>query len=366
LASLVRQVAMGVVAIGVLALGGCSRPVPAPDQAPSSTDRAARSQAALDAVVVQADSEPGCSATVGGRGRVLWQAQRGLAVLQPALPIAADTAFDIGSVSKQFTALAAALLAENGRLSLNDTVADHLDGYLDWAEQVTLSQLIHHTSGIPDIFDVMSLRGTGPESKASRADLLEAIRQVQSLNFEPGSQWAYSNSGYVLLGLIVEQTVGQPLGAHLTHTFFAPLGLDLAVDEPGSPRTRTRSYRADEQGRFEVADLPWDVSGAGGIWATPADLIRWADVYRSGVVGGRLVTQPQADAVDGAPDRSRYGLGIIVAPDGVVWHSGDSGGFHTAFVVSADRHHAIAVACNRDGIEPFELANALGQIWQIG
>ena len=83
-------------------------------------------------------------------------------------------------------------------------------------------------------------------------------------------------------------------------------------------------------------------------------------------MGGKLVTQPQTDAADGAPDNSRYGLGIVIAPDGVLWHNGESGGYHTAFLVSADRDHAIAVACNSNGIEPFQLANDLGQIWQVG
>ena len=110
----------------VLVVGGCSQPIRAPEQSPSS-DPGARSQAALEELVVAAH-EPGCSAVVGRRGRVLWQGQRGLAVLQPATPITAETTFHIGSVSKQFTALAAALLAEEGRLSLDDTVAEHLDG----------------------------------------------------------------------------------------------------------------------------------------------------------------------------------------------------------------------------------------------
>jgi CubicO group peptidase (beta-lactamase class C family) len=170
----------------------------------------------------------------------------------------------------------------------------------------------------------------------------------------------------VLLGLIVEQTSGQPLREHLAQTLFAPMGLALGWRRPGSTPAGTRSYRADAQGQFEVADLGWDVSGASGIWATPADLIRWADVYRTGVVGGKLVTQPQKDAVDGALDNnSRYGLGIIIGPDGVLWHNGDAGGFHSAFLVSADRDHAIAVACNSNGIEPFDIAHALVRIWQI-
>ena len=93
---------------------------------------------------------PGCSAAVGNEGAVVWQGVRGVAVVEPTTPLTADTTFDIGSVSKQFTALAVALLAEEGRLSLYETVADHLDRYPAWAGQMTLSELIHHTSGIPD------------------------------------------------------------------------------------------------------------------------------------------------------------------------------------------------------------------------
>ena len=348
----------------VLVVGGCSQPIRAPEQSPSP-DRGARSQAALEELVVAPDTEPGCSAAVGERGRVLWQGQAGLAVLQPATPITAETTFHIGSVSKQFTALAAALLAEDGRLSLDDTVAEHLDGYPDWAEQVTLSQLIHHTSGIPEVINLMRLRGTEPDTKASREDLLEAIREAETLDFEPGSQWAYSNSNYLLLGLIVEQTSGRPLATHLAQTFFAPLDLTMALEPPGSSPTGTRSYRANEQGQFEVVDWPWDLSGPTGIWATPTDLIRWADVYRTGVVGGELVTKPQTDAVAGADGDSRYGLGILIAPNGVLWHNGIARGFNTEFVVSANRDRAIAVSCNGNGIEPATLVEALGPIWQV-
>ena len=136
--------------------------------------------------------------------------------------------------------------------------------------------------------------------------------------------------------------------------------------QPGWNATRSASYRANTQGQFEVADWQWDVSGAGGIWATPTELIRWADVYRTGRVGGKLVTGPENDAATGATADSRYGLGIFIAPDGTLWHDGRSGGFHTAFVVSADRGQAIAVACNSRGIEPFELVDVLGRIWRAG
>jgi CubicO group peptidase (beta-lactamase class C family) len=185
------------------------------------------------------------------------------------------------------------------------------------------------------------------------------------LDFEPGSQWAYSNSNYLLLGLIVEQTSGRPLATHLAQTFFAPLDLTMTLAPPGTRPTETRPYRANTQGQFDIVDWPWDLSGPAGIWATPTDLIRWADVYRTGVVGGDLVTKPQTDAVAVANADSRYGLGIFIARNGVLWHNGIARGFNTEFVISADRDQAIAVACNGTGIEPVTLVETLGAIWQV-
>ena len=199
--SALRRVAGGATLVLCCALVACT-PTPEPNLSVRD-ERAVRSQEAVDKVVGRS-TNPGCAAAVGELGRVIWLGQRGLAVVEPETPITAETAFNIGSISKQFTALTVALLAEEGRLSLDDTVAEHLDGYPDWARRVTLDQLVHHTSGIPEIEDLMQAEGVWIEMDATQADLLEAIARAEALGFEPGSRWAYSNSNYLLLAAVAE------------------------------------------------------------------------------------------------------------------------------------------------------------------
>lgn len=352
----------GVLLTMLLALTAGCAVTPPPEPSPAD-DRVVRSQAALDSVV-GSGSLPGCSAAVGNQGQVVWQGVRGVAVVDPATPLTADTTFDIGSVSKQFTALAVATLADRGRLSLDDPVSKHLDGFPPWADEVTLSQLIHHTSGIPDIYGLSVAAGVSWEMELSFDDLLQVIKEgAPVLDFEPGSQWAYSGTSYLLLAAVVEDVTGQSLAEYLQQTFFAPLDLIMAVGPALQDPTRTRSYRAGANGRFEIIDINADHRGSIGIRATPTELVRWADNYRTGTVGGQLVTVPGSDAVSGAFENSRYGLGILISPDQTLWHNGVAGGFHTAFGVSADRAWAITVACNSVGLDPWTIFEPLGEIW---
>ena len=327
-------------------------------------DRPARSQAALDEVVGTVTSTPGCSAAVANDGKVVWQGVRGAAVLEPLTEITVDTTFDIGSVSKQFTALAIGLLAEQGALSLADHLSDHLDSYPGWADEVTLEQLVHHTSGIREIDLLATDAGVSGEMELSFAEVLAVIAKYGTeLDFEPGTEWAYSSSNYLLLAAVLEQVTGQSLPEHLQRTFFDPLELTMTVGPPLNDPGRTRSYRAGANGQFEIIDLNADARGATGIRSTPAELARWADVYRTGQVAGTLVTDPATDAAPGAPENGRYGHGIIISPESFLWHSGDTGGFHTAFGVSPDRHWSGAVSCNAVGLDAWKIFDTLAEIW---
>lgn len=349
----------------LLALAAGCAVTPSPEPTPAD-ERVVRSQAAVDSVV-GSGSVPGCSAAVGHEGQVVWQGVRGVAVVEPSTPLTADTTFDIGSVSKQFTALAVAILADQGRLKLDDLVSKHLNGYPSWADEVTLSQLIHHTSGIPDVDGLAVAAGISSEMELNFDDLLQVIKEEATvLDFEPGSQWAYSSTSYLLLAAVVEEVTRQPLAEYLQQTFFAPVGLSMTVGPPLQDPTRTRSYRAGANGQFEIIDTNADFRGATGIRATPTELVRWADNYRTGRVGGQLVTVPESTAVSGGWENSRYGFGILISSDQTLWHSGDTGGFHTAFIVSADRSWAIAVACNSVGLEPWKILEPLGEIWAAG
>jgi len=329
---------------------------------------AARSQLVLDQAV--AADLPGCSAAVGERGVVIWQGVRGMADLETRTPISPDTIFDVASVSKQFTATAALLLADRGELALSDPLSKHLTGLPSWSRTVTLDQLMHQVSGIPDFMDML---GVLPEEETGRERGLQVISEVEFLASKPGSRWKYSNSNYLLLGLVVEQVSGQPLAEFLRENIFGPLQLPMVMGSTSPLPGKAHSYRISSYGDWEIADWHVDVTGAGGIQTTPEALVRWADNYRTGRVGGKELLKEQlagaelmdpADTTVSGPGGSRYGAGIVSDPDGTLWHDGDYGGFHSEFFVLPDRQRAIAVACNSSGTNIAALRESLTEIWQ--
>jgi len=180
---------------------------------PTTSSQAELSQAALDKAVKA--GEPGCSAAVGRRGTILWSGVAGVSNLQRRDPITPETVFDIGSVSKQFTATAVLLLQQEGKLSVNDRLSHHLDGLPGWADQVTLAQLMHHVSGIPGVEEALIAKGHRPQDRVKRTTLRKAISEIKQLDFRPGERWAYSNPNYFLLAEVVEQESGQPFATFL-------------------------------------------------------------------------------------------------------------------------------------------------------
>ena len=350
------------VAAGVLGLLACSPatvPPPAPSSAPAGP--AALSQRALDDLV-GGPEEPGCTAAVGERGEVVWQGVSGLADLESRTPLTPDSVVDMGSVAKQFTATALLVLEQEGRLSLDDRLSEHLDDLPAWADDVTLGQLVRHTSGVPEIILLLAERSVSLEMESTRDEAVEALRDVEELEFPPGSDWGYSNSGYLLLGLVVESSTGVPLGEHLESTLFAPLDLDV---RPVVGSAGLHSYRRSAGGdAFELADWHWEATGAAGLHATPSTLVRWADSYRTGAPAGPWLNERRLeDAAVISPDEGSYGAGVVKGADGSLGHTGEWAGFHTTFGVSPDREHAIAVTCLRQELEPWDTAVQISQEW---
>jgi len=340
--------------------GGDSAPA-AEDSPSSSHDAASRSQAVIDALVQPDD--PGCSAAVGVEGEVVWEGVQGVADLDQGKRITPETVFDVGSVSKQFTATAILLLAADGKLSLDDPLSRHVDGLPAWADTVSVDQLVHHNSGIPEYTELLIDGGHELTDQVSQEQTLQVLATVPSLGFAPGSRWEYSNSNYVLLAEVVKQVSGQPLPDYLSSRIFHPLRLTMVMDtEPPAIPQKALSYAKDAKG-FSPLDFHWEQVGAGGIHTTPHELVLWADNYRTGAVGGdELLTAQTADPVQGE-GAYRYGAGIFVNQDGTLWHDGDWEGFLTAFRVSDDRRTAVAVSCNRNEGDAGPIATNLMSLW---
>ncbi|MCW6005926.1 beta-lactamase family protein [Micromonospora sp. CPCC 205371] len=344
-------------ALVALALTGCGQEAREPE--PSATpSQAARADLALTRRLTT--DMPGCSAAIGVDGQVVWTGTRGVANLETKAPLTADTVFDIGSVSKQFTATAVLLLAGSGALALKDPVSDHVDGLPAWARQVSVDELIHHTSGIPDYVALLEAQGHALTERTTQDQAVRAIAGTKALRFRPGSRFEYSNSNYLLLAEVVRHASGESLPQFLRERVFAPLRLAMTMDPVTPIPGKATSYSGGQ-----VADSRWEQVGDGGVQATPSELVRWADNYRTGELGGApLLAAQLADPVPSDLGQGMdYAAGIIVGDDGTLLHAGHWAGFRTAFEIRPDRHTAYAVSCNSADLDPLAVVADLRSVW---
>jgi CubicO group peptidase (beta-lactamase class C family) len=288
----------------------------------------------------------------------VWAEAYGLADVETGAPMTTSTIVDIGSTSKQFTATAIGLLELDGLVAPDAPVSSYLDGLPSWADEVTVDDLVHHTSGLEDYIGLLVEQGIDTDEPAGDAEALAALT-ASSLRFEPGDRFEYSNSNYFLLAEIVEAVTGDDLGAFLADRVFSPLGLDAVMDPTVELYGVAESYESVD-GEWVDADSPWTQLGDGAVRTTPTELVRWAMEYAEPTVGGAAL---QALRFDGAADvaddfgipGARYGYGIVEAEiDGVrvLTHGGAWGGFVTTFVVAPEFGVAVAGTCTSADVVP--------------
>jgi CubicO group peptidase (beta-lactamase class C family) len=330
--------------------------VPAVDASLSSV-----AQAVLDAALPA--EGPGCSAAFERAGAVVWTGVRGSADLESHAPITPETIFDIGSVAKQFTAVAVLLLVQDGKVALDDPFSKYLDGFPDWATAITVGQLMHQTSGIPDYIPLLDARHLDRHDLVTQDVVVDALRDVPDPHFAAGARWEYSNSNYVLLAEVVKSAGGQGLPELLSDRVFTPAGLAMVMDAVDPIVGRATPYER-VAGVDTRIDEMWQTIGDGGVQSTASDLALWGDNFRTGAVGGSsLLAAQTADAVQAFPGKPvKYGAGLYINDSGGVGHPGDWLGFVAAFSVSPDKTEALAVLCNSWDIDPSRIGDDLGDL----
>jgi CubicO group peptidase (beta-lactamase class C family) len=370
--------------IAVSGVAGCQitpdQEVTAPRSPPRDTTRpgaaalaAARSTGeAIDAVfspTIEGRS-PGCALGVYREGEMVYARGYGFADLEHDVPITETTVFDLGSVSKQFTAAAIVLLVEDGKLSLDDDVRKHLPELPSYGKPITLRHLLHHTSGLRDYTDLLAIDGHDDADLTGEADALFAVTHQHALNFPPGSGWSYSNTGYFLLSLVVERVTGETLAAFENERIFAPLGMsDTHVHDDHRrlvPR-RAIAYSNGDDGRLGLAMSDFEQTGDGAVMTTVRDLARWNGNFASAQVGGTpllaaLRTPGHRD--DGAT--LTYAMGLFIDDvNGVPreWHRGSWAGYRAAFMRFPTANLGIAVLCNSAEATPVTLAMAVAGVF---
>ncbi len=303
---------------------------------------------------------PGASIGVLREDQLLAHESAGLASLELAVPIGPETCFRIASVSKQFTCAAILLLAREGKLNVADDIRAHLPELPDFGATVTLAHCMRNSSGLRDMLELMRLAGVGLAEPTTAADLLAAVRRQGSLNFPPGSRFLYSNTGFMLLGLVVERASGQPLAEFLRQHLFAPAGMtrtrhtpSLAEPVPGL----AGAYLPDAGGGFRRAQHGFALGGEGGVVSGVEDLALWtAWLSRHPWLDAAL--QAQAPFPDGS--LNPYAHGVEVRPwRGLrtVSHGGLWPGFKTCFLRVPARQLAVMVMANHAGLDAHHLAH---------
>lgn len=329
--------------------------------------------ATLFAPYAKADA-PGCAVSAWRDGKPLLQQGYGAASLEYGVAIDAQrTVFDIGSTSKQFTAAAILLLVQDGKLKLDDDIRRYLPQLPDYGTPITIDHLLHHTSGLRDYLVLMNLRGVALGDVSTNDEAVAAIARQQGLNFQPGSAYAYSNTGYLLLAQIVEKVSGGSMAAFAKARIFEPLGMSdtrILDDHDTVVARRATAYRPNGPASFARLMSNWEQTGDGAVQSTVADLAKWdANFYEPKVGGAQLVEQLQAVGKlnDGTP--LNYARGLMVDSYrglDVVSHAGAFAGYKAELLRLPKLKLGVAVLCNRPDLDPSSLARRVADIYAAG
>jgi CubicO group peptidase (beta-lactamase class C family) len=316
-------------------------------------------------------TSPGCALGLYRDGRIVYSKGYGSANLELGVPLSPASVFDIGSTSKQFTAMSILLLAEDGKLSLDEDVRKYLPELPDYGTPITIGHLLHHTSGLRDYTTLLVLAGEPTENWTTDDDAFEILVRQRGLNFKPGSEWQYSNSGFFLLSIIVKRVSGQSLRRFAQHRIFEPLGMThthIHDDHTMVVPSRAIGYvPSDSGGPFRIEMSDWEQTGDGSVLTTVEDLVKWDENFYSGQVGGSAVlaamVKPGTLANGKVLD---YASGLFLGEYRglkIVEHGGAWAGYRAQLLRFPSEHVSVACLCNLGSADPEGMAQRVADVY---
>jgi len=327
--------------------------------------------AAVDDIFAKwTSSTPGCAVGVAVGGKPVLMKAYGMADLEHDVRNTPDTIFEAGSVSKQFTAMAVQLLASEGKLKLDDPVRKYVPELPEYAWPVTIRHMLSHTSGLRDWGSVESIAGWPRTTREyTHAHVLEIVSRQKSLNFEPGTKWSYSNTGFNLVAIIVSRVSGMSFAEFSKQRIFGPLGLKHTSwrdDHTRIVKGRATAYSLQD-GEYHI-EMPFEnVHGNGGLLTTVGDLLTWNENLVTPKIGNaKLIAEMSTVGHfnDGKP--LAYGLGFFVEEHrGVhnVYHSGSTAGYRAHLNRFPDTNTSVAVLCNGSNGDASRAANRVSDLY---
>lgn len=353
------------IAASALLLGTCDGSATQP--------RDEKAAAAVDEVFgdYTTPGSPGCALAVFRDGKIVYEKGYGLANIEENVAITPETVFDIGSTSKQFTASSILLLEKQGKLSINDDIRKYIPELPDYGTKITILNLLNHTSGLRDYLVLMDLAGINTDSVTTDDDALQIIVRQKALNFAPGSEWLYSNSGFFLLSVIVKRVGGKTLREFAGENIFAPLGMThTQYRDEHSALIANRALAYDprkEQNGYALNISYFEQTGDGAVHTSVEDLLKWDENFYSGQVGGKqFVSELQEQGQLNGGKTLEYAKGLMIADYRglrTVSHGGAWGGYRAELLRFPVQHFSVACLCNRGDANPSRRARQVADIY---
>ena len=321
------------------------------------------SNPAVDAIFADLTKpgSPGCALGIYRDGKIIYAKGYGLANVEENLPITTQSVFDIASVSKQFTAASILLLKRQGKLRLDDDIRKYVPELPNYSSRgrgrITILQLLNHTSGLRDYGNLFSLAGMDDDDVTTDEDALGIIVRQKALNFAPGSEWQYSNSGYLLLSSIVKRVSGKSLKEFAADNIFQPLGMahtQYRDDHTFLIPHRVQAYSRTQNGGYRLNMSYAEETGDGMVHTTLEDLQKWDENFYSGKVGGKdfaAEMEENGKLNDGRVVEYAKGLRIWRYRGlPAVAHTGGSGGYRAYYIRFPEQHFSVSCFCNLEDV----------------
>ena len=328
----------------------------------------------VDAVFAEYDktNSPGCALAILKDGKIIYERAFGMSNLEYNIAINPTSIFHIASISKQFTAAAIIRLSLEGKLSLNDDIRKYIPEVPDFGHPITFNNLIHHTSGIRDQWDLQGLAGWREGDLINEKDILEMLSRQKSLNFLPGEEYLYCNSGFTLVGIAVKKITGVSLRDYSDSVFFKPLGMTSThfhSDHSEITLNRTSAYFKDDNGKWKISIPVFDNYGATSLFTTVEDLAKWDENFFNKKIGGDEFIKAMmltGKLNDGTPQNYASGL-VIGSYKGyrTEGHSGADAGYRSNLLRFPEEHFSVIIFANLANINTASLSNKVADIFLI-
>jgi CubicO group peptidase (beta-lactamase class C family) len=329
-------------------------------------------EAKVDALFSKWDTldSPGAAVAIVKDGLVIYRKGFGCAQLEYGVPITPSTVFHVASVSKQFTAMAITMLEAAGKLSADDDIRKYLPELADFGKTITINHLLNHTSGLRDQWELLILSGWRMDDVITQAHIMDRLKRQKELNFPPGEQYLYCNSGFTLLAEIVARVSGQPFTEWTRENIFRPLGMTSThfhLDHQEIVKDRAYSYQGDPAKGFKQSVLNYANVGATSLFTTVEDMANWLRNFDEKRVGGAAVLDKMlTKGILNNGTEIPYARGILVGEyKGLksIDHSGGDAGFRSYMMYFPDEKFGVAVFSNLASFNPADLSHQIADVY---